>query len=144
MKFTNSYRWLAAAAVFLFALASAWADPALIVNKDVAAEKIDGAGLKAILLGKKVSWDGAGGRVTLAVLKGGPVAEKFLTDAAGMSVSAFNNHWRRLAMTGGGSSPHSFDSDDELLKFVAATPGALGFIDEAKVDATVAVLKPTS
>jgi ABC-type phosphate transport system substrate-binding protein len=144
MKFTNSYRWLATILMFLIGMASAWADPALIVNKDVAAEKIDAGALKAILLGKKVSWDGAGGRVTLAVLKGGPVAEQFLSASAGMSVSAFNNHWRRLAMTGGGSSPHSFESDDDLIKFVAATPGAMGFIDEAKVDATVAVLKPTS
>jgi hypothetical protein len=60
-----------------------------------------------------------------------------------MSSSAFNNHWRRLAMTGGGTSPHSFETEDELLKFVASTPGAIGFVDEAKVDGTVAVLKPT-
>jgi hypothetical protein len=144
MKFTTSYRWLATTAVFLMALASTFADPALIANKDVAGEKIDAAGLKAILLGKKVSWDGAGGRVILAVLKTGPVAEQFLTASAGMSSSAFNNHWRRLAMTGGGTSPHSFESEDELIKFVASTPGAVGFVDEAKVDATVAVLKPTS
>jgi ABC-type phosphate transport system substrate-binding protein len=137
-------RRVALVIAFVVAAAGAWAGPAVIANKGVAAEKLDGAALKAILLGKKVSWDGGEGRVVLAVLKSGPVAEDFLTASAGMSVSAFNNHWRRLAMTGGGSSPHSFESDDELLKFVAATPGAMGFIDEAKVDATVAVIKPTS
>lgn len=143
MKLSTHARALAVAAAFVLAAAGALGNPAIVANKDVASEKIDAASLKAILLGKKVSWDAAG-RVTLAVLKGGPVAEQFLTDSAGMSVSAFNNHWRRLAMTGGGSSPHSFETEDELLKFVASTPGAIGFVDEAKVDATVVVLKPTS
>jgi ABC-type phosphate transport system substrate-binding protein len=143
MKLTLSSRWCALAAAFLVASAGVFAAPAVVANKDVAAEKIDAAGLKAILLGKKVSWDGAGGRVILAVLKSGQVADDFLTAAAGMSSSAFNNHWRRLAMTGGGTSPHSFETEDELLKFVASTPGAIGFVDEAKVDGTVAVLKPT-
>ena len=43
-------------------------------------------------------------------------------------------------MTGGGSAPRSFDSEAELLKFVADTPGAIGFVDGASADASVAVL----
>ena len=143
MKLHISLRGLAMTGIFILLSAASWGDPAVIANKNVASEKIDAAALKAILLGKKVSWDGAGGRVTLAVLKSGAVADQFLTAAAGMSASAFNNHWRRLAMTGGGSSPHSFESEDELVKFVASTPGAIGFVDEAKADASVAILKPT-
>jgi hypothetical protein len=59
-----------------------------------------------------------------------------------MSVSAFNNHWRRLAMTGGGTAPKSFDKEEDLRKFVAETPGAIGFVDSANADASVAVLTP--
>ena len=134
-------RFLALA--MLFISASVFAAPVLIGNKNVASEKIDAATLKAVFLGKKVSWDGAG-RVTLAVLKGGPVAEDFLRGAVEMSVSAFNNHWRRLAMTGGGTAPKSFEKDEELRKFVSETPGAIGFIDSSSVDASVAVLTPAS
>ncbi len=117
----------------------AHAAPAIIANKNVAAEKLDAAGLKAVLLGKKVSWDGAG-RVVLAVLKSGPVADEFLQKAADMNAGAFNNHWRRLAMTGGGTAPKTFEKEDELRKFVAETPGAIGFVDSASADASVAVL----
>ena len=131
------------ASVMLLVSASAFAAPALIGNKNVASEKLDAATVKAVFLGKKVAWDGAG-RVTLAVLKGGPVAEDFLKGAVEMSVSAFNNHWRRLAMTGGGTAPKSFEKDEEVRKFVAETPGAIGFVDSASVDASVAVLTPTS
>lgn len=128
-------------ALVLLALAGvpAFAAPALIGHKNVAGEKLDAATLKAVFLGKKVSWDGAG-RVTLAVLKGGPVADEFLKGAVEMTVSAFNNHWRRLAMTGGGTAPKSFDKEEDLRKFVAETPGAVGFVDSANADASVALL----
>jgi len=123
--------------------ATATAAPALIGNKNVASEKLDAATLKSVFLGKKVAWDGAG-RVTLAVLKGGPVADEFLKGAVDMNASAFNNHWRRLAMTGGGTAPKAFDKEEDLRKFVAETPGAIGFVDAASADTSVSVLTPTS
>ncbi len=127
--------------VVAFALAAtgASAAPVLIGHKTVASEKLDAATLKAVFLGKKVAWDGAG-RVVLAVLKGGPVADEFLQKTVEMNASTFNNHWRRLAMTGGGSAPKTFEKEDDLRKFVAETPGAVGFLDAAAADASVATL----
>src|ERR1700712_3624156 len=136
-------RRVLALAVLALSGAASFAAPALIGNKNVASEKLDAATVKAVFPGKKVAWDGAG-RVTLAVLKGGPVAEDFLKGAVEMSVSAFNNHWRRLAMTGGGTAPKSFEKDEEVRKFVSETPGAIGFVDSSSVDASVAVLTPAS
>jgi hypothetical protein len=57
-----------------------------------------------------------------------------------MNASAFNNHWRRLAMTGGGTAPKFFEKEEDLRKFVAETPGAIGFVDSANADASVATL----
>jgi ABC-type phosphate transport system substrate-binding protein len=130
-------------ALILLALAGtpAFAAPALIGHKNVAAEKLDAATLKAVFLGKKVAWDGAG-RVTLAILKSGPVADEFLKGAVDMNASAFSNHWRRLAMTGGGTAPKAFEKEEELRKFVAETPGAIGFIDSGHADDSIVVLKP--
>ncbi len=137
MKTTFLRRALALAALCLGT--SAFAAPVLIGNKNVAGEKLDAATVKAVFLGKKVSWDGAG-RVALAVLKSGPVADAFLQGAVDMNTSAFNNHWRRLAMTGGGTAPKSFEKEEDLRKFVAETPGAIGFVDSASADASVSVL----
>ena len=47
-------------------------------------------------------------------------------------------------MTGGGTAPKSFDKEEDLRKFVADTPGAIGFVDSANVDASVATLTPGS
>ena len=124
------------------ALVPSWAAPALIGNKNLAGEKLDAITVKSVFLGKKVAWDGAGGRVILAVLKNGPVADDFLKGAVDMNASAFNNHWRRLAMTGGGTAPKSFEKEEDLRKFVAETPGAIGFVDSANADASVATLTP--
>ncbi len=129
----------------LFALVAlpAFAGPALIGHKTLEKEKLDAATIKAVFLGKKVAWD-TGGRVVIAVLKTGPSADEFLQKAVEMNASAFNNHWRRLAMTGGGTAPKSFEKEADLRKFVAETPGAIGFIDQASADASVAVLTPGS
>lgn len=115
------------------------AAPAVIAHKNVAAEKLDAAALKAVFLGKKVAWDSAG-RVVLAVLKSGPVADEFLQKATEMNASTFGNHWRRLAMTGGGTAPKAFEKEEDLRKFVAETPGAIGFLDAAHADGSVAIL----
>lgn len=116
------------------------AAPALVGHKSLASEKIDAATVKAVFLGKKVAWDGAG-RVTLAVLKG-PIADEFLKGAVEMDFSQFNNYWRRLAMTGGGTAPKFFDKPDDLRRFVAETPGAIGFLDASAADGTVQVIQP--
>jgi ABC-type phosphate transport system substrate-binding protein len=126
-------------ALLVLVSTTAFAAPAVIGNKNIAAEKLDGATLKAVLLGKKVSWD-TGGRVVLAVLKTGAIADEFLQKAAEMNASAFSNHWRRLAMTGGGTAPKFFEKEEDLRKFVAETPGAIGFVDSANADASVATL----
>lgn len=119
--------------------ATAAAAPAIVVNKNIAGEKLDAAAAKAVFLGKKVSWD-SGGRVVLAVLKTGPVADEFLQKATEMNAGSFNNYWRRLAMTGGGTAPKAFEKEADLRKFVAETPGAIGFVDSANADASVATL----
>lgn len=118
---------------------AASAAPALVAHKSLAAEKLDAAALKAVFLGKKVSWDG-GGRIVLAVLKNSPIADEFLQKAVEMNASTFGNHWRRLAMTGGGTAPKAFDKEEDLRAFVAETPGAVGFLGAAAADASVATL----
>lgn len=137
----SNFKRLCAALVFCATATWLSAAPVIIVNKSLEKEKVDAATVKAIFLGKKVAWD-SGGRIVIAVLKSGPVADEFLKAAVDLSSSGFNNQWRRLAMTGGGTAPKSFESEEDLRKFVAATSGAIGFVDSANADASVAVLTP--
>jgi ABC-type phosphate transport system substrate-binding protein len=131
-----------AALLLFFCLAGlAHAAPVAVGHKNLAGEKIDAPTLKAVFLGKKTAWDHAG-RIVLAVLKG-DTADAFLKATVEMSASQFANHWRRLAMTGGGTSPRFFDKPDDLRRFVAETPGAIGFLDAASVDDSLLTLHGT-
>ena len=38
------------------------------------------------------------------------------------------------------TAPKAFDKEEDLRKFVAETPGAIGFVDRANADASVATL----
>ncbi len=138
---TSYKRRLGAIALLVLSATVACASPVIIANKSLDKEKLDASTVKMVFLGKKVAAD-TGGRVVLAVIRSGPVADDFLKANVDMSTSGFNNLWRRLAMTGGGSAPKSFETEQELRTFVAATPGAVGFVDSANVDASVVVLTP--
>jgi len=138
---TSYMRRLGALALLVVSVTVASASPVIIANKSLEKEKLDSSTVKMVFLGKKLAWD-TGGRVILAVVRSGPVADDFLKANVDMSASGFNNLWRRLAMTGGGTAPKSFETEQELRTFVAATPGAVGFVDNANVDASVVVLTP--
>jgi hypothetical protein len=97
---TKFLRPLILSALGVLAVATASANPIAIGNKNLSGEQIDPATLKAAFLGKRIAWQNAG-RVTLAILRAGSTAEKFLKVTVDMSPSQFTNHWRRLAMTGG-------------------------------------------
>jgi hypothetical protein len=111
------------------------ADPALVGNKGLTGQTLDADGIKAVLLGKKVTVGDA--RVVLVIAKASDAQDAFLKDHVGMTTDQFNTYWRRLYMTGGGSAPKSVDSEEDAAKTVAATPGAIAVIDSAKADGMV-------
>ena len=118
------------------AAVSASAAPVVVTHPELGSETIDGGTIKAVFRGKKVAWSNKT-PVTVAILKGGTVHEEFLKTAFNISASAFSNHWRLTAMTGGGVAPKEFATEQELLQFVSSTPGAIGYVDEASAGEAV-------
>lgn len=45
-------------------------------------------------------------------------------------ISAVENYWRQQIYSGRGAPPAVKTSDDEVRKFVATTPGAIGYVGE--------------
>lgn len=84
-----------------------------------------------LFLGAKTTW-GDGAKVVVAVLKGGSSHDALLK-FLGKNPSQFNTCWKRVIFTGKGSMPQQFDHEDELVAFVAKTPGAIAFVDAGKV-----------
>jgi len=113
------------------------ADPVLAGNKGLTGQTLDADAIKAVLLGKRATLGDA--RVIVVIIKASDGQEAFLKDHVGMTTDQFNTYWRRLYMTGGGSAPKNVDTEEDAIKLVAATPGAIVIIDQAKAEGLAAL-----
>lgn len=136
MNFSFPRFLLLAAGVLALAL-STRAEPALIGNSGLKGQALDADGVKAVLLGKRITLGDA--RVVIIIAKAGDAQEKFLTSHVAMTTSQFQNHWRRLFMTGGGSAPKVVETEADACKLAAETPGAVTIADSASAGGLAAL-----
>ena len=121
-------RWLILLIAFLGCGSAAGAqDVVLVANKGVRISEIKAADVRAIFMGAKTRF-ADGSHAVPVTLKGGAVHEVFLKNHVGESPDEFRARWRKAVFTGQGAMPKAFDSESALLEYVAATPGALGYV----------------
>lgn len=130
---------IAALAVAAFTTATAAAGPILAGHPALKGHSLDAEAVKAVLLGKRVTLGDA--RVVIVIAKSSPGQDAFLQSHVAMTTSQFQNHWRRLFMTGGGSAPKIVDTEADAVKLAAETPGSVVIADTAAA-AALAVLAP--
>lgn len=115
------------------------AQVAVIANKSVGAGSVDASTLANIY-----SLDSKNlGGVTLVVLDLGEDndAKKKFYGFLGKSFADMKKIWLKAKLTGNGNPPVTVSSEDEMIKKVASTPGAIGYVSASKVTADVKVLK---
>ena len=101
-------------------------DVVVVANTGISVSEVSAADLKDIFLGAKTSVSGADVQPVLA--ESGAAHEAFLKSYVGKSEQALKVHFKSLVFTGKGSMPKSFASDAEIVKYVAATKGAIGYV----------------
>jgi hypothetical protein len=109
--------------------AAVQAAPALVGHGGLSGQTLDADGVKAVLLGKKITVGGV--RVVIVMAKAGDAQNAFLQAHIGMTTSQFQSYWRRLFMTGGGTAPKIFETESDARKFATETPGAVVITDSA-------------
>jgi hypothetical protein len=122
-------------AIRIFLIALTWlaagafvhAETVLTGNKALAGQMLDADSVKAVLLGKKVTL--GSNRVVVVIVKNSAAQDAFLQSTVGMTTAQFQNHWRRLFMTGGGTAPKLVESDADAAKLVGDTAGAIAIVD---------------
>jgi len=102
-------------------------DVVIVANKSVKASDVNSDEIKDVFDGDKSALKD-GSHVTPVTLKGGPVHEAFLKKYEGKGDAAYRAAWRSLVFTGQGSMPKTFDTEAALVDYVAATPGAIGYV----------------
>ncbi|MCV2353554.1 hypothetical protein LNV09_05195 [Paucibacter sp. B2R-40] len=129
--------------VFILALLAggaqlAAADVAVIVHPSNAAS-IDEEQITKIFLGQTKTFSG-GSEATPVDIKESPLREEFGTKVLKKNSAQLKALWARQIFTGGAKPPRELGSDEEVIKFVASTPGAIGYVDAGKANATVKVI----
>lgn len=67
-------------------------------------------------------------------------AKKVFYDYLGKSTSRMKSIWMKKLLSGEGNPPEALNTEEEMLKKVAATPGAIGFVSNLKVNDKVKIL----
>jgi hypothetical protein len=135
MKAIAKIRCVAALLVLLSCCAAASAqDVVLVANKDVQISGIANSDLRAIFLGSKTRF-ADGSHAVPVTLKGGPIHEVFLKNHLSETPEDFRAQWRKSVFTGQGAMPKACDSEAAMLEYVAATPGAVGYVSRVPPEA---------
>ena len=66
--------------------------------------------------------------------------KKFYQAVVKKSASAMNRYWSKVKYTGKGKPPKKLNSEREVLKWVASTKGAIGYIDGKYLNKSVKVV----
>lgn len=129
--------------VFLIAgatlLSVSFSGVVIVANKDVSDSSIAASVAEKLFLGKQTKWSD-GTKVDAVILKGGGVHQEFLGQYVHKTDAQFTTFWKQALFTGTGSLPKSFASEDDVLRYVASQPGAVGYVSSGKQTAAVKVI----
>jgi len=101
--------------------------------------QLDEATISKIYLGREKSFADGQSVVPLALADSAPASTAFNDAVLKKSSSQLKAYWSKLVFTGKGTPPKEIGSEEEMLKLVATNPSVIGYVDAAKVDASVKV-----
>ena len=116
------------------------ADFVVIVNPQVEVSHLSLEALKRIYRKEKTEWPGGEAIVPFDHAGSPALRESFCEKVFGATVSEVQNFWMNKKMTAGIIGPRVFKSSTLIKKFVANTPGGIGYIPPEDVDDTVKIV----
>lgn len=135
----NTSRHLATALLVCLASA-AHAQVAVVAAAKSGATAMTADQAANLWLGKSDSVPGLGKAVLLEQAEASPARAQFYSKVLGKTPAQVKAAWTRLVFSGKAQMPKELPSDDEVKKFLAAHPDAVGYIDKGAVDGSVKVL----
>ena len=100
----------------------------VVANESMKADSIKAKDLRNIYLKKKrYLYENQVAEPT--GLEDGEARLEFISKVLRKTESTLNSYWSRLIFTGRANPPRLFSSQDELMQYIARTPGAIGYMD---------------
>lgn len=119
----------------IFALAQV----AVIVHKSNAINNVSTAEMKNIYTGDMTKF-ASGSNITIVTYKSDTDSRKKFYGAIGKKYTECQSAILKRMMNDGLKPPVAFDNEDDVLAFVAKTPGAIGFVSSSAVNSSVKVI----
>jgi ABC-type phosphate transport system substrate-binding protein len=127
-----AHDWRAGLAAIALVAAAASAGAAqefqVIVHPSVQGTRITRANLSALFTGRTAEWgDRAQARPVDQSVKA-PVRRAFTTSVIGLSMGELQMYWQRRVTADHVFPPPVKDSDEQVVRYVAANAGAIGYV----------------
>jgi ABC-type phosphate transport system substrate-binding protein len=131
---------LAATTILLAATRANAQDFKIIAHPGVAASDVSAAELSKIFLKQSNKFADGASAVPVDQAKSAAVRAAFSQKVLGKSVGAVDTYWQQQIFSGKDVPPASKGSDDEVVAFVKATPGAVGYVSAGAATAGAKVI----
>ena len=115
-------------------------DVKVIVNSANSVGELPASEVTSIFLKKTSKFPGGGAAVPVDQAKGSPVRGTFSKSVLGRPAGAVDAYWQQQIFAGGELPPATKPSDDDVVAFVKATPGAIGYVSSGASVAGVKVV----
>ncbi len=137
MRFFQPF-WLALAMLLVSGSASAAEAPIAIIVTPVHAKSVRKEDLILMFKRKKLFWNDASKVQPANLPASNPLRKSFSQAVLGSSPEELEKYWNDMYFHGI-SPPYIVSSEEAMLRFVAETPGAIGYVSFCSADARVAI-----
>jgi len=143
----HRYRRLRNTTLLLLLASPAWgaapalADPSLIAHPDVPETAISRNQARLYLTLRVTQWPDHTPLKVFVLPDDAPLHESFVRSVLGLYGYQLRRAWDRQLFSGTGQGPTVVSDREEMLRRVASTPGAIGYIDELAQSAGVKLLQ---
>lgn len=100
----------------------------VVVNASASVSELPAATVSKIFLKQERKLPGGAAAVPVDLVKTASTRAAFTRVIHGRAVGAVEQYWQQQLFSGRDTPPESKPSDDEVLAFVKATPGAIGYV----------------
>ena len=112
----------------------------VIVNRDVPLHEISENALRAIYTLRQTRWPDGQPIQVFVLADDDPLHTEFAKTLLGMYPYQLRQIWDQMTFSGMGQAPMQLSSQAEMLRRVAATPGAIGYVAAPAANKHVNVL----
>lgn len=112
----------------------------IIVNASNSVSELPKDEVTSLFLKKSSKFPGGAGAVPVEQAKGSATRSAFASSVLGKTVAALDAYWQQQIFGGGELPPANKASDDDVVAFVKATPGAIGYVSAGASVAGVKVV----